>query len=494
MSLIKTEESTGITNFGGNISFVPKYRYKPQNEAEVLDLLKNHANSKIRVVASLHSWSDVVQSEDVIVDMGNFDSVAICASQRSTERSRRSQRFAIAQTAAGEVRVTSGGGCILQKLLDTIHSQTNSTLPSLGAVKEQTIAGVVSTATHGSGKHSLSHYMDELRVAAYDAETGKAQIYEWKDGLELRAARCALGCMGIIVSVTFRCIPKYYVEETLCRRDNLSDVLAQESEFPLQQFILAPYLWSYFVYQRRETPSKPTTLAEIVSTQLYRAYKLIVVDILFHLTIKVLVSGFESPAIIRGFYEKIFPNLVVQGKTVVDESENALTMEHQLFKHLEMEVFIPARNILNAADFVRHVTSLFAGTPDTVPDRMVSELGKIGMLETLMEHKGDYTHHYPLFFRRVLPDDTLISMTSGSNEPYYTISFFTYLEPRTQFYKFADFLARSLTQLYDARLHWGKYYPLTNSEIEHLYPRLEEFRQICKKTDPNGVFRNDYTE
>jgi FAD/FMN-containing dehydrogenase len=83
MSLIKTQESTGITNFGGNISFVPKYRYKPQNEAEVLDLLKNHANSKIRVVASLHSWSDVVQSEDVIVDMGNFDSVAICASHRS---------------------------------------------------------------------------------------------------------------------------------------------------------------------------------------------------------------------------------------------------------------------------------------------------------------------------------------------------------------------------------------------------------------------------
>ncbi len=476
MTITPIEESTRITNFGGNISFVPKYRYKPQNEAEVLDLLNKHANSKIRTIASLHSWSDVVQTDDVIVDMSNFNSVAL------------------EETAAGEVRVTSGGGCILQKLLDTIHSKTDSTLPSLGAVKEQTIAGVVSTATHGSGKHSLSHYIDELRVAAYDAETGTAKIYEWKDGLELRAARCALGCMGIILSVTFRCVPKYYVEETVYRCDTLSEVLAHESEFPLQQFILAPYLWSYFVYQRRETLRKPTTLGEIVSTQLYRAYNLIVVDILFHVTIKVLLSRFGSPAIIRWFYEKLFPNLVVQGKKVLDDSENALTTEHQLFKHLEMEVFIPARNILKATDFVRHITSLFAGTSETVPDSVASELRKIEMLETLMEHKGDYTHHYPLFFRRVLPDDTLISMTSGSNEPYYTISFFTYLEPRTQFYKFADFLARSLTQLYDARLHWGKYYPLTNSAIEHLYPRLEEFRQICKKTDPNAVFRNEYTE
>lgn len=474
MSLTGNHEETPITNFGGNVSFVPKQRYRPQNEAQVLDLLNKHAYGKIRVVASLHSWSDVVESEDVIVDMSNFDNVEIGTAKN------------------GEILVTAGGGCVIQKLLDTIHSKTDSTLPSIGAVKVQTIAGVVSTGTHGSGKHSLSHYIDELRVAAYNAEA-KAKIYEWKDGPELLAARCALGCMGIILSVTFRCVPKYYVEETVSCYDTLAVVLAHESEFPLQQFILAPYLWSYFVYQRRMALTKPTTLGEIVNTQLYRVYKKIAVDILFHVAVEVLLS-LRNPDYIRGFYEKIFPRIVVQGKKVLDDSERTLTMRHQLFKHLEMEVFIPARHILKAADFVRYVTSLFAGTSETVPDNVASELNRIGMLETLMKHKGGYTHHYPIFFRRVLPDDTLISMTSDSNEPYYTISFFTYLEPRTQFYEFAGFLASSLTPLYDARLHWGKYYPLTNDEIEPLYPHLEEFRQICQKTDPNGVFHNEYTQ
>jgi D-arabinono-1,4-lactone oxidase/FAD binding domain len=476
MSLAESKQGTPITNFGGNVSFVPKYSYKPHNEAQVLDLLNQHAHDKIRVVASLHSWSDVVQCEDVIVDLSHFDSVEI------------------EETEAGEVRVTAGGGCILRKLLDTLHRQTNSTFPTLGTVKVQTIAGAISTATHGSGKHSLSHYIDELRVAAYDAETGKARIYEWKDGSELRAARCALGCMGIILSVTFRCVPKYYVEETIRRYDTLAEVLARESEFPLQQFILVPYLWSYFVYQRRETAKKPSNLAEIVNTQLYRAYKLIGVDILSHIVVKALVSSLSRPKIIWEFYQKIFPSMVVQGKTVVDESERTLTMEHHLFKHLEMEVFIPARNIFKATDFARQVTSLFAGTLEHIPDDVASELRKIKMLERLMEYKGRYTHHYPLVFRRVLPDDTLISMTSDSNEPYYTMSFFTYREPRTQFYEFADFLASCLTQLYDARLHWGKYYPLSYGAIARLYPHLDEFRQICQKIDPNSVFRNDYTK
>jgi hypothetical protein len=118
----------------------------------------------------------------------------------------------------------------------------------------------------------------------------------------------------------------------------------------------------------------------------------------------------------------------------------------------------------------------------------------VGLFGALMEHKGRYVHHYPIAFRLVQHDDTLISMSSGEGGPYYAISLFTYIVPRDRFYEYAGFLARSLTLLYDARLHWGKYFPLDNAEIEHLYPQLEEFRETCKNVDPNGVFRNEYTK
>ena len=116
------------------------------------------------------------------------------------------------------------------------------------------------------------------------------------------------------------------------------------------------------------------------------------------------------------------------------------------------------------------------------------------MYEALLQQRGTFTHHYPIAFRRVLPDDALISMSSGTNEPYYSISFITYVEPRERFFGLALFLARSMTALFRARLHWGKHFPLSNAEIESVYPHLEEFRRICRQTDPGGVFRNAYTD
>ena len=114
------------------------------------------------------------------------------------------------------------------------------------------------------------------------------------------------------------------------------------------------------------------------------------------------------------------------------------------------------------------------------------------MLDELRSHAGSYTHHYPIFIRRVLPDDTLISMTAGAREPAYTISLFCYHEPRTAFYVLADFVARALHRLHGACPHWGKYFPLGYADIDGSYPRLPEFRAICKRYDARGTFRNRY--
>ena len=56
--------------------------------------------------------------------------------------------------------------------------------------------------------------------------------------------------------------------------------------------------------------------------------------------------------------------------------------------------------------------------------------------------RGTYFQHYPFFFRRVLPEDTLISMVSRTEEPYFSISVFTYLPPeqRQPYYVFCDWL------------------------------------------------------
>ena len=103
------------------------------------------------------------------------------------------------------------------------------TLPTIGTVTRQTIAGAISTATHGSGRSSLSHYVRAVRVAAYDAG-GRPWVYEWRSGPDLRAARCGLGCTGIILSVTIECVPVHDVAERVRVRASLASVLEQQRE------------------------------------------------------------------------------------------------------------------------------------------------------------------------------------------------------------------------------------------------------------------------
>jgi FAD/FMN-containing dehydrogenase len=294
--------------------------------------------------------------------------------------------------------------------------------------------------------------------------------------------------MGVILSVRFRCVPKYDVAETIVLCATLDEALAGENEFPLQQFYLVPYLWSYFVQRRAATPEYRPRRS--LGAKLYRAWWYTNIDVGLHLVIKLLASVLKSPALIRFFYRRMLSKLILKNRTVVDHSERMLVMEHELFKHLEIEIFVSARHIRQAAAFVQEVLKVFAGTDEAF--QFGAELERIGMREELLQRCSTFTHHYAVTFRRVLPDDALLSMTAGAEEPWYAISFITYVEPRDSFYAMASFLARSMTRLFQARLHWGKYFPLTGADIEGIYPRLSEFRALCRRVDPHGVFRNEF--
>ena len=458
-----------ITNFGGNVAFAPRQHYTPSTEAEVLEILDRHAHGKVRVGGALHSWSPAVVSDDALVDMRRFDGVEFVNTNEGPS-------------------VIAGGGCRIKDLLDKLHALGDFTLPSIGLITEQSIAGAISTATHGSGRSSLSHYVVEVRMAAFD-ESGKACIHVWNGGDELRAARCALGCMGIILSVRIRCVLKYAVAETIVPCATLEDVLAGEEEHPMQQFYLVPHLWSYFA-QRRKV-SGEFSPNRTLGAGLYRAWWYLWIDLGLHLVIKLLASLLRSPAGVRFFYRHVLSKLILKNVTVIDRAERMLVMEHELFKHLEIEIFVPAEQVRAASAFVQASLEVFDGASAEPPSKIAAALRDIGLLDELLQRRGSFTHHYAITFRRVLPDDALISMTSGART-WYAISFITYVEPRDDFYAMASFLSRAMVTLFEARLHWGKYFPLTGVDIEKAYPRLPDFRAICRRVDPHGVFRNDF--
>ena len=331
-------------------------------------------------------------------------------------------------------------------------------------------------------------------MAAYDPITGQPQIFEYRDGDALKAARCGLGCLGVVLAVDLRTVPKYKVEERVVRHPSLEHVLRRYQDCPLTHFLLFPYTWDYVAFERKPLEGRRLSLRESLTALLFRLYHTVWVDVLFHLSLKgSLLAGRWAVLSVL----KLGSNGLIKGVPWVDDAAQVLTMGHHYFRHEEMEIFVAESRLREALDVLRCATEVFAHQEDRlVPAAMETKLRALGLYSELLQHRGTYIHHYPFLLRRVLPEDTLLSMASAAEEPYYSMSVFTYHQPgkRQAYYTFCSWLARCLTGLVSSRLHWGKHFPLGVAETARVYPHLEAFKQVCRHTDPGGVFRNGYTE
>lgn len=460
-----------ITNFGGNQRWYARH-FRPSSEAEILGILEQHPGVTIRAVGSGHSWSGIAAHTDIVLDMSALNSVALV-------------------TANGQVLVRAGAGCRLRDLLDRLHAATDRTLPTLGAIKKQTVAGAISTATHGSGRQSLSHFVVRVRAVVFTAG-GKPEIREFDSGPELLAARCGLGCAGIIISADLQTVPKYLVAETVRRYESVEQIMATFDRNPLTNFTLSPYGWTLTAFERRPLDWHAQPILAKVKALAFRLYVLVLIDLVFHLG--VVGSRAIGPAAVRLLHKNATKTLLKNVERV-DDAEHVLTTKHDLFRHEEMELFVKETDLPFVMRFLRAAVEFFAGTASALPDEFKVAIRKAGLDEILAAKKGSFVLHYPLFCRRVLPEDTLISMAAGTEGPLFSISIFTYDPPRKRepYYAFCLFVARTLRQLVEMRLHWGKHFPLSHSEIAGLYPQFETFRALCNAHDPHGVLRNAYT-
>lgn len=459
-----------VSNFGRNMSFTPTELLTPLTEEELLRILDQHRLGRIRIMGSRHSWSPLIETSGILLDLKHFSHI----------------RF---QESDGRLFVTVGAGVQIRTLIDALN-QRGLTMPSLGLICEQTIAGATATGTHGSGRHSLSHYLTSVRIACYSPEGDKAILRTLSDGDELRAARCSLGCLGIVTEVTFPCVPQYFIQEQLVRADSIATALGMETETPLQQFFLIPHSWTVYVQRRKAVVQ--TSRSGLAA--LYRIYWLLVFDIGLHLLVLLAAALTKSRSLIRLMFRHIVPLSIISRWAPVDRSDRQLLMRHDLFRHLEEELFVRRSHLESACRLVQDLLQL-ADTPEhTVSDTTRSDLQKCGLWEEARSLAGRWCHHYPICIRRILPDETLISMASGEGEDWYSISFITYVEPRTDFQAVADLLARALERLYGGRPHWGKWNLLTADMAERLYPGLPRFRSVSQKCDPNRVFQNRYTD
>jgi FAD/FMN-containing dehydrogenase len=178
------------SNWSGSLRFTPERIETPENE-EALARLVRHAADKgrtVRVVGSGHSSTPLVETDDILISLTHFKGL---------------------QSHNGR-EATLGAGSTLHEAGEALL-EVGLSMANLGDVDLQTIAGVIGTGTHGTGKR-LKILPEQLIGMRLVTGTGEIIDYAADENPEfLRAARVSLGLLGIFTSLRLRLEPAFRI-------------------------------------------------------------------------------------------------------------------------------------------------------------------------------------------------------------------------------------------------------------------------------------------
>lgn len=181
-------------NWAGNQECRPARIVTPKSLEELRGVVAHAAVEElgVRVMGSGHSFTPVVCTGGVLLDVRQLGGVVEMDSTR-----------AVAEVPAGT---------LVRDLASALWRQGFS-LRNQGDIDAQTIAGALSTATHGSGLNQKS-FSGALRGVEYVAADGSLGIVTETD-TTIDAFRTSLGVLGVLHSVELSVTPAYQLGERI---------------------------------------------------------------------------------------------------------------------------------------------------------------------------------------------------------------------------------------------------------------------------------------
>lgn len=180
-------------NWDGTLSCRPQKFYLPQSETEVVEIVRRVGQSggTARVFGAGHSWSPLAITDDTLLNLDKLNKLVSVDATRQ--------------------RVTVQAG-IRIKELNKLLPQHGLAMKNLGSIAEQSIAGAISTGTHGTGLKLGSLHTQIVGMKLVTGDGQLLSLTEEHDPELMQAARVNLGALGVITEVTIQCVPNYNLE------------------------------------------------------------------------------------------------------------------------------------------------------------------------------------------------------------------------------------------------------------------------------------------
>ncbi len=340
------------------------------------------------------------------------------------------------------------------KVLNAELERLGLSLHNMGDIAEQTLAGAISTGTHGTGGTASGL---AAQVVGLELVTGLGQVLrlsatEHPEVLEL--ARVGLGALGVLTSITFAVEPLFLLraeERPLSWDEGLAtfdEIVAGHDHVDMYWFPHSDRLLT----KRNTRMGTDLSLAEPLPRWRHRLDDDFLSNTVFGLQTAALNR--VPRAIPRA---NRFASRLLGPRTYTDVAHKVFTTERRVVFR-EMEYAVPREAGLSALREARRI----------------------------LEASG-LTVSFPIEIR-VAPGDDVPLSTSYGRDSFY-LAFHTHRDAEHERY-FA--LMEAVMKDHDGRPHWGKLHTRDAAALAPLYPRFADFLALRDRLDPSRVFSNDY--
>jgi FAD-linked oxidoreductase len=421
-------------NWAGDQCCAPVAIEHPGTREELSEVVSGAAarGLNIRASATGHSFTEIALTDGIMVRLDRLT------------------RVLAVDRAAGLVKVEAG---IVLGELNRRLDDLGLAFENLGDIDRQTLAGSISTGTHGTGARFRSVSAQVEAVEMVLADGSSLELSAAGDPAALACARIGLGALGLIYAVTIRTVPAFTLhridsprplDETL---DRLGELNQANDHF---EFYVFPHTETALCRESRRTdePPRPRPRAAVYAQEVMLENWL---GRLFAFAGRHLPS--QVPRLSR---------LAAGGvgrSTKVDRSYRVFPSERRI-RFTEMEYGIPREH---AAEAVRRILHLAAR-----PEHQVA---------------------YPIEVRFVAADDVVLSASHGRDTCYVAVHQDRRLDWEPYFRGVEEIM-----DSYGGRPHWGKRHFQTAATLAPRYPRWNEFQALRARLDPGGRFANAYTD
>ncbi|MEO1168815.1 MAG: D-arabinono-1,4-lactone oxidase [Pseudomonadota bacterium] len=406
-------------NWSGSVRAAPSEIAQPCDEDELANIVRD--NDRVRVTGAGHSFMPLCETDGALVRLDEMEGTLDIATDGAA--------------------AWAPAGWSLAKLTAELWRHGYS-LPNQGDVNPQSLAGAISTGTHGTGAElgSLAVIASGFRLMLADGSVVECDAEQ--GGPLFEAQRVSLGLLGIVLSIRIDLLPAYHLVENI-HAVPLAEIQEQWEE--LAQHHRHVEFWAF-----------PYADDAILKT----------LDI---------CDPCDPPAKQTDMDEKAF---ALYCKTVRRMPKLTASLQHQIMKGVK-----PAERRGPAY-------LIFPSDRDTRFEEMEHQLPRENGFAALNEviawiRKKKLPVSFPFEYRLVAGDD--IWMSPFNAGPCASISMHQYAKmPWRDLFAEAEPIFRA----HGGRPHWAKRHTLRFEDLGALYPQTDDFRAVCRKTDPAGKFAN----